>query len=54
MRRKSRAAWHKIILNARHFHDVLFKIRNFLVIIGYVSTGGLVFIFVLRDVSLYS
>lgn len=54
MRRKSRAAWHKIILNARHLHDVLFKIRNFLVIIGYVSTGGLVFIFVLRDVSLYS
>lgn len=53
MRRKSRAAWHKIILNARHSHDVLFKIRNLLVI-GYVSTGGLFFIFVLRDVSLYS
>lgn len=54
MRRKSRAAWHNIILNARHPHDVLFKIRNLLVIIGYVSTGGLFFIFVLRDVSLYS
>ena len=54
MRRKSRAAWHKIILNARHSHDVLFKIRNLLVIIGYASTGGLFFIFVLRDVSLYS
>lgn len=45
MIRKSRAAWHKIILNARHLQDVLFKIRKLLVIIGYVSTGGLFFIF---------
>lgn len=45
MIRKSRAAWHKIILNARHLQDVLFKIRKVLVIIGYVSTGGLFLIF---------